>query len=152
MLSLLSQVIGTEDSSLDSLLAFVLMAGFLALLLPPLAAAASGIVSGLRMKVGDPGWGATAGLGLGVVRAIINVVVVFSLGYWYGAPWDWAKDIFCPQNEHWYYLDYDSTCRKAMRWADEGFWIGISLATPSAAAAGTWWLCHRRRRNGPGRP
>ena len=151
MLSLLSQVIGTEESSLDGLLGFVLMAGFLALLLPPLTAAATGMVSGLKMKGGDPGWGANAGLGLGVAGAIINIAGLFSFGYWYGDPWDLARDIFCPQTEHWSTLDYDTTCRRALKWADKEFWVGISLLTPSASAAATWWLCHRRqsRRMGP---
>ena len=144
ILSLLSQI-GTGEN-LDGLLAGLLLAAFLILLLPPLVAATTGIVCGFTMPGGKAWWGGAVGLGLGLAGAIINIagLSLVSFGYLYFDPWNWAMENFCPQDRYWYNLDYDSTCSRALRWADEVFWIGISLITPATAAAGSWWLCRRR--------
>ena len=145
ILSLLTQIIGTGDN-LDSLWAGLLLAAFFILLLPPLVATVTGIVCGLTILGGKAWWGGAVGLALGLAGAIINIagLSLILFGYLYFDPRDWALENLCPKDRYWYNLDHDSTCRRALKWADEVFWVGISFITPAVAAAGTWWLCRRR--------
>ena len=135
--------IGGED-----LLEFLLLAAFLILLLPPLVATITGVVCGFTMPRGIAMWGGAIGLGLGVVGVIINVAgLFFLLIYLNFDPWEWALSNFCPEHREWWTLDRDSFCIRALKWSGEVFWVGISLITPIAAGAGTWWLCRRRSTN-----
>ena len=141
MLSLSAQVTVTGEHW-DGLPAMLLLAAFLILLLPPMVATIAGITSANYMPGGSVVWGAAVGLGLGVAATAINIVGLFFLPF---APEVWAREILCPENmSPQDLIDRDSVCSKAVRWAERGFWIGISLIAPTAAAGGTWWLCRRR--------
>ena len=133
----------------DDLLAFLLLAAFLIFLLPPMVSTITGIACGMALPNGSAGWGGFVGLGLGVSGIAINIaglflLVFFLLPYTSFSGAELAREIFCPDDRYLHNLDRDSICRRALRWAPEVFWIGISLVTPAAAAVGTWWLCRRR--------
>ena len=133
----------------DGLLEWLLLVSFLIFLLPPLSATITGIACGIALPNGSAGWGITVGLGLGVAGTVINIAgLLFLLNFVDVDLENWARGIFCRQP---FYTLYGSStrniiCTTAVEWAPdpEVFWIGISLVTPAAAAAGTWWLCRRR--------
>ena len=132
----------------DGLLEWLLLVVFLIFLLPPLSATITGIACGIALPNGSAGWGIVVGLGLGVAGVAINIAGLLLLAFVDVDPEGWAREIFCRQP---FYTLYGSStrniiCTKAVEWAPDPavFWIGISLVTPAAAAAGTWWLCRRR--------
>ena len=134
--------------SYDGLLELLLLAAFLIFLLPPLASTITGIVCGNAMPGVSTEWVPLPGLGLGIAGVDINIAGLLLLAFVDVDPEGWAREIFCRQP---FYTLYGSStrniiCTNAVEWAPDPavFWIGISLVTPAAAAAGTWWLCRRR--------
>lgn len=138
------------------LIRFLLLVGFLVLLLPPLASTLTGIVCSNFMPGVSAGWGIGVGLALGVSGVVANIAgLLFLLAFVNVDPEDWAREIFCRQPFYTLYGN-DSrnfVCISAVKWAPgaEAFWYGISLITPTAASLGTWWLCRRRMGRGSGK-